>query len=602
MNRATSSLLLALLCAATLSAQPKWIHMENENFNMYSSASERDSLAALNYFERVRGFFIQMTGAPPSKPVPVYVVMFGSQKEYLPYRFNEFAIAYYAGQSDRDFIVMGKTGEQTAQAATHEYTHLVMKHSGFTLPPWLNEGLAELFSTMHPLGDNTLFGETIPGRLQGLYREAWVPLTAILTADRNSPYYNETKRAGTFYNESWALVHMLETTDEYRPKFWDMVQIIQDGTPSVQALEKVYGVPLAKIEADLRFYIKGSSFKRLVTKIKLENIDKLKAQPADMFDVRTLDADLLMSLPGKQADARTRFEELTREDAKRPEPWSGLGYLAWRDGKQDDAVANFAKAYQLGDRSPKLLWDYGRLAERNHPEDAIRAFTELVAAQPKDTDVLLELANMQMNLRQYPAALATTRAVTSVKTAEQRDRVLYIRAFAATQSGERSEGRARAEELKRLTTAPEWAARADDLLRFLNQPERRVAAPQEPRVTTGVLTQGDEEIVERPALRQRESQPVTRDDLEIILQDIRGTLLEMDCREPARFILQTGQGRKTFLILQPDRMVVTGRTGQAQFECGPQKPATPLRLQFTIAPEGSDADGVVRAVHFGDSN
>jgi hypothetical protein len=37
-----------------------------------------------------------------------------------------------------------------------------------------------------------------------------VPLQAIVSADRNSPYYNEKNRAGSLYNEGWALVHMLD--------------------------------------------------------------------------------------------------------------------------------------------------------------------------------------------------------------------------------------------------------------------------------------------------------------------------------------------------------------------------------------------------------
>jgi hypothetical protein len=86
--------------------------------------------------------------------------------------------------------------------------------------------------------------------------------------------------------------------------------------------------------------------------------------------------------------------------------------------------------------------------------------------------------------------------------------------------------------------------------------------------------------------------------MEIILQDVRGTLIELNCSNPARFVLDTEAGRKSFLVLQPDRLIVTGRVGGAELQCGPQKPAPALRLQFTIAPEGSDANGVVRAVHF----
>ncbi len=604
MTRAISLLLPALLCADSVSAQPKWITMQNENFRVYSTANERDTRATLNDLERVRGFFRQYLKTTPAKPVPVSVIIFGSEKEYQAYKFNEFAVAYYTGQSDRDFIVIGKLGDQATQIANHEYTHLVFRHGGYNLPPWLNEGIADLFSTLRPLGKDTEFGNTKLGTLQALSQEKWVPMETILAADQKSPYYNESKKAGSLYHQSWALVHMLATTREYA-KFWQFVQAVQDGTPSVQALEKIYGMPFARIEKELKEYVNGDSFKKLVVKITLDDTEKLKGQPADLFEVREAQAELLMGLPGKQAEARTRFEELTREDAKRNEPWANLGYLSWRDGKNADAVANFSKAFELGNRSPRLLWDFARLAQVDKPDLTISALKVLLEMEPKNFEARLTLANTQVRQRQFSEALATVRAITSVKSAEERDRILYLRAFAALQSGDLVEAKARAEELKRLTTSDEFTSRADNMLMFLNQPQRPVTVPGAPNPAVATAqaefepppaeTEAD---LQRPTLRARESQPATRQDMEIILQDVRGSLVEMKCEAPARFILETEQGRKSFLILQPDRLIVTGREGGAQFECGPQKSAPALRLQFTIAPAGSDADGVVRAVHF----
>lgn len=585
--------LFLLLCAGALTgADPKWIHIQNENFQIYSSAKESETRAAFNHFERVRSFFVQMTGAPPANPVPVFVIVFGSEKEYEPFRLNEFAIAYYSGRADRDYIVIGKTGEQAAKIVTHEYAHLVIKHMGLTLPPWLNEGLAELFSTVKPLGKDTEFGDIIPGRLQELAQSKWIPLTTLLTVDHDSPYYNESKRAGVFYAESWALVHMLQTQSEYRTKFWDMVAAVQKGTPSAVALEKTYGMPVAKLDQELQGYVRGNSFRKLVTKIKLEDIDKLPAQPADLFSVRTLQADL-MAGRGKSADAKSRYEDLSKENPQRPEPWSGLGYIAWREGNQDEAVANFAKAYELGARTPKFLLDFGRLAERSRPADAAAAFADLLKVEPNNSDARLELAAVQLNQRQYAQALATVRGITSVKTPEQRDRTLYVRAAAALQSGDRAEARKIAEELKRVTSAPAFVSQADNLLQYLDQSERAGSViVQAPTLSPTPIASGSD-------ASERVTTPATRQDMEMILQDARGSLVEMNCTSPASFVLETDNGRKTFLVLQPERLIVTGReSGKAQFACGAQKPPIPVRLQFTIAPEGSDAAGVVRAVHF----
>src|SRR5512146_431580 len=118
----------ALLCAAEAYSETKWIRMQSPNFEAYSAAGERDTRDALRYFERVRDFFLQVNQSAPPKPVPVYIVVFGSEKEYAPYRFNEAAIAYYFGGEDRDYIVLGRTGEEAARIAVHEYVHLVARH------------------------------------------------------------------------------------------------------------------------------------------------------------------------------------------------------------------------------------------------------------------------------------------------------------------------------------------------------------------------------------------------------------------------------------------------------------------------------------------
>ena len=586
---------VVLLCAGPLFAQPKWITMQNENFLVYSSAGARDTQVALENFERVRSFFIQFTGAAPQKPVPISIMIFGSEKEYQPYRFKDFAIAYYASQSGRDFIVIGKLGDESSRIANHEYTHLVMRHFGYNLPPWLNEGIAELFSTLKPIGKDTEFGNIILWRLQALSREAWVPLRTILEADEKSPYYNETKKAGNLYNESWALVHMLATSNEYRFKFWDMVKMIREGTPSVEALEKTYRVPFAQLEKDLRFYVSSDGFHKLAVNIKLEGMDKIPAKPADLLDVRIAQAELLMGLPDNQAEVKARFEALTRADAKRPSPWSSLGYLAWRDGKPDLAIELFAKSYALGNRSPRMLRDYARLGAREHPDDAVAAFKTLIEVEPQDPDHRLDLAGLLMVQRKYAEALEAARSVKSVRTVDQRDRILYIRAAAAAQSGDRDEARSRAEELKRLTASKEYTARAEQILLALSP----VAVQQSAAARTpGIVA---DESIDRPALQERETQAPTMKDMEMILQDIQGVLVEMDCSSPPKFILSTAGGLKRYLVLQPDRLIVTGRAGGAEFACGLQKPVQAIRLQFTIAPEGSNAHGVVRAVHFGET-
>ena len=115
--------------------------------------------------------------------------------------------------------MLGGVSDDVFPIAVHEYVHLVVQHAGWTLPPWLNEGMAEVFSTMKPLGDKVVVGNIIPGRVIEMTQGKWVPLETILTADIDSPYYNETNKAGSLYDEGWALTHMLELSPQSRPPF-----------------------------------------------------------------------------------------------------------------------------------------------------------------------------------------------------------------------------------------------------------------------------------------------------------------------------------------------------------------------------------------------
>ena len=304
------------------------------------------------------------------------------------------------------------------------------------------------------------------GRLQELNREPWVPMQTILAADQNSPYYNEAKQAGSLYNQSWAFVHMLATSNKYRPKFWAVVQAINKGTPSVQALETVYGVPFAELEAALKSYVRGDNFYKMKVKIKLDATEKLTGQPADLFDVHEVQAELMMGLRDRQDEARTRLEELTRDDAKRPEPWGNLGYLAWRDDKPEEAAKYFAKAFELGSRNPKLLLNFAQLAQHDNPDGAAAALAALLELEPNNVDASLTLASLQLAQDKPADALATTRPIKAVETEDQRDRLLYLRAFASLRLGDVATARVLAEKLKKVSSSASYKAHADEVLRY----------------------------------------------------------------------------------------------------------------------------------------
>lgn len=171
------------LATSSLLAEPRWIRMKSDHFEMYTTASEGDARSTLRYFEQVHGFFVQLLGEEKGKQLPVSIVAFNSDKEFAPYRPNEFAAAYYHPGAERDFIVMGHAGSEQDQLAVHEYVHLLAKHGNLDLPVWLNEGIAEVYSTLKSSGsDKILIGTPPVGRVESLRQDKWVPLGTILSA------------------------------------------------------------------------------------------------------------------------------------------------------------------------------------------------------------------------------------------------------------------------------------------------------------------------------------------------------------------------------------------------------------------------------------
>lgn len=577
--------------------------MRSDNFEIYSTASEGSTRETLTYFEQIRSFFLQTTGKGIDAAPPITLVAFGSPKEYEPYRLNDFATAYYHQTVDHDYIVLGSVGVEKFPVAVHEYVHFVTRHQNLKLPVWLNEGVAEVYSTLKPQAGKILVGSMIPGRHEALLREKWVPLSVILGVDHQSPYYNEKAKAGNFYNEAWALTHMLMLGDSYRPLFPKLLAAVDDGSLSAEVLTKIYGKPVAALEKDLQGYLRGDRFAAAFLPAKLPKIpqDLHGAEPPP-FDVGLLLAQLTMR-PGKLEESRKAFEALAVQEPQRPEPYATLAYLDWQARQPDAARVNYRKAFERGDRNPRVLWDYGRLSEADAPE-ATKVFEALLALEPGRADVRMELAQVQLRARRPGAALATLAPLQNV-TPDDAPRLFKLLSYTLIQLENRDEARKAAQRWQEVAkTGPDKDEAASFLERIaVRRTNPTAAAPP----VTEVPLSGANEDTPPPALQRRtDAPPVPETPVPARqpapeLPSVEGTFIQLDCQSSqASVVLQTATGRKVFLIQDPNGIVVTGKdTGQVDLTCGPQKNPPKMRIQYRLmTPAKPGVAGTVREIEF----
>jgi tetratricopeptide (TPR) repeat protein len=571
-----------LTIAPSFAADSHWIHLQTTNFEMYSSAGPHTALDTIREFEQVRGFFLQSFGGPATEPVPVRLVAFATPKEYEPYRPNEFAVAFYHESSNRDYIVMSHGGAEIFPVAVHEYVHLLVRHSGLKLPPWLNEGMAELYSTLKPYGGKILIGDLIPGRRQALLNEKWVPLETILTADHDSPYYNEKDKAGSLYNEGWALTHMLCLRDEYRPKFGQLLRAVSGGKDSAAALLEIYGKTVPQIDKDLHAYLNGMSFQGLLVSAKLDKVSgDIPVEPLSDFDTSLMLSDLLDSR-GKESQRLAALQKLIEQDPKRPEPYVALGYAAWASGKHEDAVHQFAMAYERGDRDPKLLWDYGRLLETSSSDEAISVLSELLSHSADRADVRLELAEVQYRDQKAAAALATLAPLRKV-TPEESARFFRIVVYSYLASGDAKSAEAAARHFLDAAKTDNDRAAAQRLVdAATSRTARAVTAPSE------LAAEG------RPTDLESHTPQSMR-------ASTTGHFTELLCQgSQARMVIQTDAGKKVFLIEDPGTVAITGQADwQVEMTCGPQKKQATVEVSYD-PPRANQTgvDGIVKRLAF----
>jgi len=562
---AAAAVFATVLLPHVASAAEQWLKLQSSHFELYTTAGEKKGREAVLYFEQVRDFFQRTRGMSKTMPdTPVRIIAFRSDKEFEPYRFNTAASAFYLEGYDRDYIVMRSISPEYYPVAVHEFTHLLVKHTGIELPVWFNEGLAELYSTLKPMGKKVVVGEVIPGRFYYLQQQKWLSLEALTSADHNSPYYNERDRAGIFYSESWALVHMLNLSSEYRPQFSKFLNLLASGVTASSAFWRAYAKTIDQVQKDLEAYLRGRHFNAAVFDVKLEkSAEEPDILPATRLESGMVLADLL-ALTGKQEPAKETYVRLAKEYTNNWEVEAGLAELAWTGKNPEEARGHFARAAELGSTNARLYFDYAMvLLQLGEAEGAaIAPLKKAVDLDPDYQDAQRYLAYSLLRDRQYQQAMDHFAKVKHIKP-EQASVFYHGIAYAEFHLEKFDDARKAAEIAKKYARNLGETAAAEDMLRILDQEKQRRT-----RIATRAEAPGPagQQVPENP------NPPVRRSGRPPIAS-VLGTLRQIDCLgKIVRLRVSSGQKQVLLAIRDKENVVIKGsQEGTVDLTCGPQK-------------------------------
>ena len=557
-----------------------WRLARSPHFEIYAQSSDQRAQAILIQFEQLRAFFQQQSAWKTQPSTPVRVIVFASPDEYQPYRLRATADAYYVGSGDQNYIVMAGADAQNFAVAAHEYAHLILRGLSLQLPPWLAEGLAELYSTLQMDDQGSELGGPLPARLETLRKRDWMPLAELATLSDTALHREERTMIALFYAESWALTGMLALSPGYAGGFQQFVAAAGGGAPSLEVLTKSYGKSADAIARDLREWVD----QRASSSVQLPRVSP-ESVAVEVSDVSPFAASVLLAQLLLTAGEFDRAEALFTALPDSAEVSAAFGLIALHKGDLAAARIAWGRAVAQGLTDAQLCYRYAILADQAglSPDDIVPALERAVVLQPDFDDAHYHLALLEKNAGRYQAALEQLQAMAVVPDARA---YAYWLALADTfnELGRREEAQSAAEHAaEHATTAAERAHAAEQS--YIAQTDLGV---QFARDLSGQL----QLVTTRMPHQAADWNPFIEPGDDV--HRIQGDLREIDCGKVTTIRVEAAGKLVTLAI--PDLQHVQMRHAPPEFTCGPQTP-THVTIEFAQTGKGN-AEGVVRGMDF----
>lgn len=329
-----------LASAALPPEKHTWLEVRTPNFVIIGDAPERRLRDAGNSSERLLKLLEGLSAQGAKSPVPTFLYAFKSRESYEPYGLwydgkPIKATGYFMRRQHANFmVVVSNDFSKARETVQHELTHYVMSYAQPEIPLWLNEGIAEFYSTFEVSGGTSSIGKHLPNHLNWLLQNGWIPIRELFRVDHGSPLYNESDRRGVFYSQSWLLTHyLLLGSDDgavQLAKFLDF----QRNRPMEQAFLEAFERSPEELEKELSKYLKSPRFKYRRVKVPKDDLkDQMVTRSLSRAEVLAHLGELLATQRGRRADAEEHLQAALDLDPDSVRARVGMALLTSRSEK-----------------------------------------------------------------------------------------------------------------------------------------------------------------------------------------------------------------------------------------------------------------------------
>lgn len=478
MRFATSFAALAFLVIGVCLASPVslaisgWAGQATAHFAIFTTDNNSGGRELLERLERARLYFEKTGWAARDLKRPLSIMAFSSEKEFDAYRPNPGAIAFYQHTREGDYILLRSLKPEHVSIIVHEYTHFIVQHSGLKLPLWLNEGLADFYSTIESRQAQVIVGTAPLGWPDTLHNHSWMDWHTLTAVDQQSPYYRQPDKMLLFYSQSWAFVHFLALDNAYENKFRGFLGTISAGSDSGGPFEATYHKTLQDLGSETEQDVRAKRLESRLVELDIRPGTLNVAEVADSGQQAELAlANVQAANPRAAAEAKMRLEVLAAKYPDDPRAEESLGFLSMRTGlKNSEAEQHFERASKAHSNDPEVLFwlAHLKLERGGSADEAIDLLRRALISDGTYYSALLELGFAAANSDRFDLAVEALGKI-SKPHAEDAFGVSYLLAYSLSELHLNNRARTSADQAQKMAGNPRERQQVADLLAEIEQ-------------------------------------------------------------------------------------------------------------------------------------
>ncbi len=403
----------SLLLANAWARDAGWIKVESPHFTVISATGERPTLAWAEEFSQFVAALQQFIPVDPQRLPPFTIVIFANDRAFDRYRAQgpdgkSLPVdGFFFRNEDWSMAGLAKaSGSRAVQRVLfHEGVHWFLSAFSRRNPVWIEEGLAEVFSTFEVDRRSTSWGHPIRTYLEVLDFERPMPLGELMDQSQDFLIHEERETASLVYVQSWAFMHFLlfGKHDIPRTSINEYLRLIKSKPGSEALFQEAFGAAYAEVEEQFRAYLRGGTF--FVGKQPLRETPSLKVSRADAFEVELALGRL--AIASKRLDrAREHADQSLELRPQDPKSHELLALVLERSGDRNAALHAYIAAATRGSRAFRTYFQLGLGVEQQTPEDKTEAeartitqfYQKAVTVDPYQLESYHRLLNVSAHL------------------------------------------------------------------------------------------------------------------------------------------------------------------------------------------------------------